>query len=167
MKTFNWPQKRFEPEDRYKDLNNFDANFWSKKELKDLSKEEWELLCDGCGKCCLNKIEILGKVCFTNARCRFLDENSCLCKIYEHRFEKVDDCRDIDLQTVLTEPEILPKTCAYRLLAEGKNLPEWHPLVSGNADSIHDAKMSVRGRKMISETEVGNYEDYIIDWTDL
>ena len=167
MKTFNWPQKRFEPEDRYKDLNNFDANFWSKKELKDLSKEEWELLCDGCGKCCLNKIEIRGKVCFTNARCRFLDENSCLCKIYEHRFEKVDDCRDIDLQTVLTEPEILPKTCAYRLLAEGKNLPEWHPLVSGNADSIHDAKMSVRGRKMISETEVGNYEDYIIDWTDL
>ncbi|MBE6454629.1 MAG: YcgN family cysteine cluster protein [Alphaproteobacteria bacterium] len=167
MKTFNWPQKRFEPEDRYKDLNNFDANFWSKKELKDLSKEEWELLCDGCGKCCLNKIEIRGKVCFTNARCRFLDENSCLCKIYEHRFEKVDDCRDIDLQTVLTEPEILPKTCAYRLLAEGKSLPEWHPLVSGNADSIHDAKMSVRGRKMISETEVGNYEDYIIDWTDL
>jgi len=167
MKTFNWPQKRFEPEDRYKDLNNFDANFWSKKELKDLSKEEWELLCDGCGKCCLNKIEIRGKVCFTNARCRFLDENSCLCKIYEHRFEKVDDCRDIDLQTVLTEPEILPKTCAYRLLAEGKSLPEWHPLVSGNADSIHDAKMSVRGRKMISETEVGNYEDYVIDWTDL
>ena len=167
MKTFNWPQKRFEPEDRYKDLNNFDANFWSKKELKDLSKEEWELLCDGCGKCCLNKIEIRGKVCFTNARCRFLDENSCLCKIYEHRFEKVNDCRDIDLQTVLTEPEILPKTCAYRLLAEGKSLPEWHPLVSGNADSIHDAKMSVRGRKMISETEVGNYEDYIIDWTDL
>ena len=167
MKTFNWPQKRFEPEDRYKDLNNIDANFWSKKELKDLSKEEWELLCDGCGKCCLNKIEIRGKVCFTNARCRFLDENSCLCKIYEHRFEKVDDCRDIDLQTVLTEPEILPKTCAYRLLAEGKSLPEWHPLVSGNADSIHDAKMSVRGRKMISETEVGNYEDYIIDWTDL
>lgn len=167
MKTFNWPQKRFEPEDRYKDLNNFDANFWSKKELKDLSKEEWELLCDGCGKCCLNKIEIRGKVCFTNARCRFLDENSCLCKIYEHRFEKVDDCRDIDLQTVLTEPEILPKTCAYRLLAEGKSLPEWHPLVSGNADSIHDAKMSVRGRKMISETEVVNYEDYIIDWTDL
>ena len=167
MKTFNWPQKRFEPEDRYKDLNNFDANFWAKKELKDLSKEEWELLCDGCGKCCLNKIEIRGKVCFTNARCRFLDENSCLCKIYEHRFEKVDDCRDIDLQTVLTEPEILPKTCAYRLLAEGKSLPEWHPLVSGNADSIHDAKMSVRGRKMISETEVGNYEDYIIDWTDL
>lgn len=167
MKTFNWPQKMFEPEDRYKDLNNFDANFWSKKELKDLSKEEWELLCDGCGKCCLNKIEIRGKICFTNARCRFLDENSCLCKIYEHRFEKVDDCRDIDLQTVLTEPEILPKTCAYRLLAEGKSLPEWHPLVSGNADSIHDAKMSVRGRKMISETEVGNYEDYIIDWTDL
>ncbi len=167
MKTFNWPQKRFEPEDRYKDLNNFDANFWSKKGLKDLSKEEWELLCDGCGKCCLNKIEIRGKVCFTNARCRFLDENSCLCKIYEHRFEKVNDCRDIDLQTVLTEPEILPKTCAYRLLAEGKSLPEWHPLVSGNADSIHDAKMSVRGRKMISETEVGNYEDYIIDWTDL
>ena len=71
------------------------------------------------------------------------------------------------MQTVLTEPEILPKTCAYRLLAEGKSLPEWHPLVSGNADSIHDAKMSVRGRKMISETEVGNYEDYIIDWTDL
>ncbi len=167
MKVFNWPETIFEPKDRYKNLDNLDEKFWLKKELKDLSKEEWELLCDGCGKCCLNKIEIRGKVCFTNARCRFLDENSCLCKIYEHRFEKVDDCRDIDLQTVLAEPEILPKTCAYRLLAEGKSLPEWHPLVSGNTDSVHKAKMSVKGRKMISETEVGNYEDYVVDWTDL
>ena len=167
MKPFNWPEESFEPKDRYKDLDNLDTSFWLKKELKDLTKNEWELLCDGCGKCCLNKIEIRGKVCFTNARCRFLDETSCLCKIYEHRFEKVDDCRDIDLQTVLTEPEILPKTCAYRLLAEGKTLPEWHPLVSGNANSVHDAKMSVKGRRMISETEVSNYENHVIDWTDL
>lgn len=163
----NWPQNSYNPQDRFNNLASVEAEFWKKKPLSALSKEEWELLCDGCGKCCLNKIEIRGKVCFTNARCRFLDENSCLCQIYEHRFQKVSDCRNIDLQTVLTEPEILPKTCAYRLLADGKDLPSWHPLLTCQANSVHQAGQSLKGRQLISETEVDDYENYIVDWPDL
>ncbi len=163
----NWPEKNLTPQDRYKDIDSFESEFWKKKPLKDLSKKEWELLCDGCGKCCLNKIEIRGKVCFTNARCRFLNPDNCLCQIYEHRFEKVSDCRDIDLNTVINEPEILPKTCAYRLIVEGKPLPSWHPLITKQADSVHKKGMSLKNRSLISETEVRNYEDYIVDWSDL
>lgn len=163
----NWPKTNFNPQDRYTNLDSFEPYFWKKKHLRDLSKDEWELLCDGCGKCCLNKIEIRGKVCFTNARCRFLNPETCLCQIYEHRFKKVSDCRDIDLDTVLNEPEILPKTCAYRLLTEGKDLPDWHPLITKKASSVQKAGQSLHGRPLISETEVKNYEDYIVDWPDL
>lgn len=162
-----WPEQKFNPQDRFNNLESFEPEFWKKKPLCDLSKAEWELLCDGCGKCCLNKLEIRGKICFTNARCRFLDENTCLCQIYEHRFKKMSDCRDIDLATVINEPEILPKTCAYRLLIQGKDLPSWHPLITGQASSIHLAGQSLKNRKLISETEVKNYEDYIVDWPDL
>ena len=162
-----WLEEEYDPQSRFDNLDKFEDEFWKKKKLEDLSKDEWELLCDGCGKCCLNKIDIRGKVCFTNAKCRFLDENTCLCKIYHNRFEKVDDCRDIDLQTVLTEPEILPKTCAYKLLAEGKDLPNWHPLITKRAISVHEAKQSLKGRSLISETEVADYEDHVVDWQDL
>lgn len=162
-----WPEKTFNPQDRYNDIDSFEPEFWKKKPLRNLNKNEWELLCDGCGKCCLNKIEIRGKVCFTNARCRFLDPNTCLCQIYEHRFKKVSDCRDIDLDTVINEPEILPKTCAYRLLVEGKDLPFWHPLISKRADSVHENGASLKNRHLVLETEVRDYEDYIVDWSDL
>lgn len=163
----DWPQKTFNPQDRYNNLDSFEPNFWQTKSLKDLTQEEWELLCDGCGKCCLNKIDIRGKVCFTNARCRFLDPDTCLCQIYEHRFKKVSDCRNIDLNTVLNEPEILPATCAYRLLTEGKPLPSWHPLITKDASSVHKAGQSLKGRPLIYETEVDDYEDYIVEWPDL
>ena len=155
------------PQNRFDELDSFEPEFWKKKPLEDLSSEEWELLCDGCGKCCLNKLDIRGKICFTNAHCRFLDTETCLCQIYEHRFEKVFDCRNIDLATVLSEPEILPKTCAYRLLVEGKDLPAWHPLITKDADSVHQAHQSLKGRSLISESKVKDYEDYIVDWPDL
>lgn len=164
---FDWPQPPQSPKDRFKDLSSIEPDFWKKKPLSSLSKTEWELLCDGCGKCCLNKIGIRNKVYFTNVRCRFLDSNTCLCQIYEHRFKKVSDCRDINLATVLTEPEILPKTCAYRLLSQGKDLPSWHPLISGTAESVHQAGQSLKGRTLISETEVQDYENHIVDWPDL
>lgn len=163
----DWPKTSTTPEDRFKNTDSFEPEFWKKKSLSELSKEEWELLCDGCGKCCLNKIDIRGRVHFTNARCRFLNPETCLCQIYEHRFEKVSDCRDIDLNTVLTEPEILPKTCAYRLLTEGQELPSWHPLITKNADSVHQAGMSVKGRPLVSETEVSDYENNVVDWPDV
>ncbi|MBR1600732.1 MAG: YcgN family cysteine cluster protein [Alphaproteobacteria bacterium] len=132
-----------------------------------MSKAEWEALCDGCGKCCLNKIEIKGKVYFTNAYCRFLDCKSCLCKIYDHRFEIVKDCRDINLEAVREKPRWLPKTCAYWLLDNGYDLPSWHPLITKQAASVKEAQMSLSGRNLINETKVKDYENYIVDWQDL
>ena len=147
--------------------NAVEPEFWKKKKLEDMSPAEWELLCDGCGKCCLNKLEIDGKIHFTCVRCRFLDAKSCLCRIYENRFEKVPDCRSVDLKAIRENPRWLPKTCAYWLLDNGYDLPEWHPLVSGDKDSVHRAFQSVRGRLIISESEVKHYEDYIVDWKDV
>ena len=163
----DWIDEDFDPQTRYSDLAKFEPEFWKKKPLEKLNKEEWELLCDGCGKCCLNKLEIRGKIKFTNTVCRFLDCNSCLCKIYKHRFEKVPDCRDITIEAVREKPRWLPKTCAYWLLDNGHDLPSWHPLISGKASSVHQSQNSLKGRTVISETEVKDYEDYIVDWPDL
>ena len=165
--TKDWIDEDYNPQLRYADLDKFEPEFWKKKPLEKLNKEEWELLCDGCGKCCLNKLEIRSKIKFTNTVCRFLDCNSCLCKIYEHRFEKVPDCRDITLEAVREKPRWLQKTCAYWLLDNGYDLPDWHPLISGNVDSVHQSGNSLQGKKLVSETEVKDYEDYIIDWPDL
>ena len=154
-------------QERFHNQNLIKERFWEKKKLEDMSKEEWELLCDGCGKCCLNKIEIKGKIKFTNTRCRFLDCHNALCKIYEHRFEKVSDCRDIDLAAIREKPRWLPKTCAYWLLDNNQPLPSWHPLITGRAESVHEAGMSIRNRNTVSETGIEDYENYIIDWQDL
>ena len=144
-----------------------EPKFWKKKKLEEMNSTEWELLCDGCGKCCLNKLEIHGKIYYTNVRCRFLDSQSCLCRIYPHRFEKVPDCRNIDLKAIRERPRWLPKTCTYWLLDNGYDLPSWHPLISGDKESVHKALQSVRGRLIISESEVEHYEDYIVDWKDI
>ncbi len=159
--------EEYDPQSRFDNLDRFEPEFWKKKKLEEMSKEEWELLCDGCGKCCLNKIEIKGKIKFTNTRCRFLDCKSCLCRIYEHRFEKVSDCRDIDLAAIREKPRWLPKTCAYWLLDNGYDLPSWHPLITGKANSVHEAKMSLQGRETVSETGIEDYENYVINWQDL
>lgn len=163
----NFASEEYDPQSRFDYLDRFEPEFWKKKKLEEMSKEEWELLCDGCGKCCLNKIEIKGKIKFTNTHCRFLDCKSCLCRIYEHRFEKVSDCRDIDLAAIREKPRWLPKTCAYWLLDNGYDLPSWHPLITGKAKSVHEAKMSLQGRKTVSETGIEDYENYVIDWQDL
>ena len=132
-----------------------------------MNQTEWELLCDGCGKCCLNKLEIKGKVKFTNTHCRFLNCKNCLCKIYYHRFEVVPDCRDIDLKAVREKPRWLPKTCAYWLLDNGYELPNWHPLITGKASSVHEQGFSLVNREVVNEAEVDDYENYIVDWQDL
>ena len=166
-KDYPLEEETFSPQARFNNQKLIATRFWEKKKLEDMSKEEWELLCDGCGKCCLNKIEIKGKIKFTNTRCRFLDCQNCLCKIYEHRFEKVSDCRDIDLAAIREKPRWLPKTCAYWLLDNGHPLPDWHPLLTGRADTVHEAQMSIRNRNTVSETGIEDYENYIIDWQDL
>ena len=155
----------FDPQARFQ--QKYEPEFWKKKSLDEMTPAEWELLCDGCGKCCLNKIEIKGKIHFTNARCRFLDPQTCLCRIYENRFDAVDDCRSITLEAVREKPRWLPKTCAYWLLDNGYDLPDWHPLITGRADSVHEAGVSLKNRDLISESEVKNYENHLVDWQDL
>ena len=148
-------------------LQQASHEFWKHKKLDQMTAEEWEALCDGCGKCCLNKLEIRGQIKFTNAHCRFLDCQTCLCKIYDHRFEAVPDCRRVDLKAIREKPRWLPRTCAYWLLDNGYDLPDWHPLVSGDADSVNRAQMSLKGRQIINENRVKDYEDHIVDWKDL
>lgn len=165
--TADWPEPDYDPQSRFNNMEGIEPGFWKKKPLDQLSPREWELLCDGCGKCCLNKLEIRGKIKFTNTYCRFLDCNSCLCRIYEHRFKKVPDCRDITLEAVREKPRWLPKTCAYWLLDNGGELPSWHPLITGRADSVHQAGMSLQGRNIVSESGVEDYENHLVDWQDL
>jgi uncharacterized cysteine cluster protein YcgN (CxxCxxCC family) len=137
--------------------------FWKAKPLDALSKAEWESLCDGCAKCCLHKLEDTdtGEIAQTNVACRLLDIGSCRCANYPQRSRYVPDC------VILTPKNVgalkwMPKTCAYRLLAEGKDLFPWHPLVSGDPESVHRAGISVRGRA-ISERRAGPLEDHIVD----
>ena len=138
--------------------------FWRTKSLDEMSQNEWESLCDGCGKCCLNKLEdeSTGKIQFTNVACRLLDIEHCQCTSYEERNRFVPDCRILNPRLVRTL-EWLPSTCAYRLVDQGKDLYWWHPLVSNNPESVHQAKVSVRGR-VVSERDTDDLEGHIVDW---
>lgn len=139
--------------------------FWMVKSLPEMSQDEWEQLCDGCGKCCLQKLEDedTGDLYYTDIACQYLDQHSCRCKSYESRQEKVASCISLSLKR-LDEFSWLPSSCAYRLLLEGKPLPEWHPLISGSKETVHKAHASVRG-KVVSEEDVpeDEWEDHIID----
>ncbi len=131
--------------------------FWKRKSLRELSATEWESLCDGCALCCLHKVEDAdsGDVYFTDIACRLLDIKTCRCTDYAARAKKVADCLILSVD----QPEAfawLPGTCAYRLLAEGEDIPAWHPLVTGDPDSVHAAGISIRG-KAVSETETTEY----------
>ncbi len=140
--------------------------FWRRKSLNEMTRHEWESLCDGCGKCCLHKLEDAdtGEISPTNVACRLLDLGTCRCQDYAHRKSLVPDCLRLTPLRVRTLPW-LPPSCAYRLLAEGKDLHWWHPLVSGDPETVHQAGISVRGRA-VSETKVDDLEDYIVDWLD-
>lgn len=138
-----------------------EAAFWRAKTLAEMSRTEWESLCDGCGKCCLHKLrEKSGALKLTNVACRLLDTDSCRCTNYPRRKALVPDC------VVLTPASLpgidwLPSTCAYRLAQDGKDLPDWHPLVSGEEASVHTAGISMGGR-CISERDAGPLEDHVI-----
>ena len=134
-----------------------------------MSPAEWESLCDGCARCCLVKLEDedSGRIHTTDITCKLLDAGACRCRSYARRQEKVDDCIKLTPESVRAIPW-LPSTCAYRLVAEGKPLAPWHPLVSGRPESVHEAGISVRGRTRGSERSVRlrDYVDHIVDWDD-
>ncbi len=142
--------------------------FWETTTPEDMTTEQWESLCDGCGKCCLNKLEDwdTGEIHFTNVACTLFDDRTCRCRDYENRFSKVPDCLKLTPQSV-PKYAWLPSTCAYRLVEEGRRLPKWHPLISKSPHSVHEAGISVRGRT-ISEDDVAedDYEFHLVDWID-
>lgn len=129
-----------------------------------MTPEQWESLCDGCAKCCLEKLEDedTRRILYTNVACKLLDPDTCRCRHYEQRSRIVSDCITLT-PAALEDPYWLPATCAYRLVAEGKPLPQWHPLLSGSPDSVIDAGQSVGGRT-ISEENAGPLLHHLIDW---
>ncbi len=138
--------------------------FWKRKSLSEMSKAEWESLCDGCAKCCLEKLEDseTGQIEFTDVACRLLDIGACRCKQYATRKRIVPDCEVLTPDNVLALSWI-PSTCAYRRLAEGKDLPDWHPLLTGDPESVHRAGVSVRGR-VVTEEDAGDLEGHVVTW---
>lgn len=146
--------------------NNSNQNFWEIKKLSEMNIQEWEAICDGCAKCCVYKLEDIdtGEFLYTNVACHLLDTQSCKCTNYNNRFELEPGCVKLTPQNVY-ELKWLPETCAYRLLAEGKPLPDWHHLICGNIELVHELGFSIRNRviKQIN-VDMRNLEDYIVDW---
>ncbi|WP_036591802.1 YcgN family cysteine cluster protein [Oceanospirillum maris] len=142
--------------------------FWEQKALADMNHDEWESLCDGCGKCCLHKMEDEddGTVYYTDVACKLLDITQCHCNDYNNRKQHVPECLKLTPEDVQAF-DWLPHTCAYRLIKESKPLPEWHHLLTGDKKSIHKARQSIKGRA-VSEQVVhpDEMEWHIIQWVE-
>ncbi|MEI8572143.1 YcgN family cysteine cluster protein [Methylomonas sp. EFPC1] len=139
-------------------------NFWETKTLAQMSTEEWESLCDNCGKCCLNKLEDedTGEIAFTSVACDLIDLETCRCTRYSERCTLVPECIDLK-QHDFAEYNWLPSTCAYRLLTDGESLPSWHPLITGTRESVKEAGVSISSYA-VKESQVTDLEDHIIEW---
>lgn len=145
---------------------NSSKPYWESKPLAEMNTQEWESLCDGCGRCCLNKLEDedTGEIYFTNVSCKMFDIDACRCTDYENRQARMPDCMLLSVDNTAAL-EVMPSTCAYRLLQLGESLPEWHPLISGDANSVDEAGISVAG-KVVSEEYI-HYEqlpEHLINW---
>ena len=138
--------------------------FWKSKTLAEMSRAEWESLCDGCGRCCLHKLrdEATDALAYTEVACRLLDLQSCRCSDYAARKQRVPDCVKLTPKK-LAAIDWLPPSCAYRMVAEGRDLAWWHPLVSGDPETVHRAGVSVRGRA-VDERKAGALEDHMVRW---
>jgi hypothetical protein len=138
--------------------------YWEQVPLADMNSAQWEALCDGCAKCCLTKFEDAdtGTIHYSDVVCFLLDHDSCRCGDYPNRSTRVPDCITLTPDT-LADPSWLPRTCAYRLLAEGRPLPDWHHLISGDPDAVHREGRSVRGR-VCCEQEAGDPLLRLVDW---
>jgi len=141
--------------------------FWEQKKLSEMNHQEWESLCDGCGRCCLHKLEDAddGEVYYTRVACQLLDIKQCRCKDYQNMQQIVPDCLQLSVKQAQFF-DWLPNSCAYRLLAEGESLPSWHPLITGNSQSVIDAGVSVRDLAK-PEEEVDDLADEVIALLDV
>lgn len=146
-----------------------EAPYWETKTLAEMTAEEWEGLCDGCGICCVVKLEDedSGAIAYTDIACKLLDDGTCACRNYPQRNEIVSDCVRLTRENTPTIPW-LPKTCAYRLLDMGQGLRKWHPLVSGNPESVHEAGISLRGQTVpedaVDLNDLDDLESHIVEW---
>lgn len=148
------------------DRNGLANRFWETKPMATLNQHEWEALCDGCGKCCLNKLEDedTGEVALTRVACRLLDDATCLCSNYRDRHQFVPECIVMTPKTIAEHLYWLPQTCGYRLVHEGKPLFDWHPLISGDPETVHRAGVSMRGRTVPEfEVDEDDWEEHIIE----
>lgn len=143
-------------------LAGTDQPFWERP-LGALNEAEWEALCDGCGKCCLHKAEDVdtGRIYFSNIRCRLLDGETGRCRDYAHRRQFVPDCVRLSPQSI-EDIVWLPQTCAYRLRAAGKPLPDWHYLICGDRDAVQAQGHGIRGWT-VAEEEAGDMEDHLVE----
>jgi len=141
-------------------------SFWKTKKLSEMSTEEWESLCDGCGKCCLHKLEDedTGEIAYTNVACKLIDLKTCRCTRYTERSQLVPECLNLK-RFDFTQYHWLPATCAYRLVNDQQELPSWHPLISGRSTSVKKAGISIH-RYAIKESPSLDLEDHIIEWLD-
>lgn len=143
-----------------------DLPFWKIKSLTEMTTEEWESLCDGCAKCCLLKLEDedTGEIAYTRLHCKLLDAGTCRCSDYENRKAIVPDCVKLTPKKI-DEIKWMPRTCAYRLIAEGQDLADWHHLVCGDRDRIHREGHSIMGRTKSEETVLEEDQlDWVVDW---
>ncbi len=138
--------------------------FWEIIEMEKMSPRQWESLCDGCGQCCLYKVEdeFTKEVFYSSIACEYLDVENCQCNIYETRLEKDSDC--LKITPDFKKLYLLPKTCSYRRLYEKKKLPSWHPLICQNHDLIHSKGISIKG-KAISAKDIhrDDLENYLLE----
>ena len=141
--------------------------FWKSKTLFEMTPREWEAICDGCAKCCLTQLqdEETEQLVFTNVACDLLDDSNCRCTDYSNRSQRVPNCMSMNVENVQTCAEFAPPSCSYRLLLEGKTLPDWHHLVSGDPQLIHKQGRSVKDRvRFLKDIDENDLEDYVVDW---
>lgn len=140
--------------------------FWKTKPLTEMNPQEWESLCDGCAKCCLLKLEDedTGEIAYTRLHCRLLDAGTCRCSDYKNRKRHVPDCVKLTPKKI-DRIKWMPRTCAYRLVHEGGDLPDWHHLVCGDRERIHTEGQSIMGRTLAEDTVLEEDQiDWIVDW---
>lgn len=140
--------------------------FWQTKSLSEMDKEEWESLCDGCGKCCLQQLEdASATIVFTDVACDLFDAQTCSCADYQNRSSRVPNCMSLDIDNVMEATEFAPPSCSYRLLALGEDLPKWHHLRQGDKALMHEQKFSAKNRcRSMKSIDLNDIEDFVVDW---